>query len=84
MSWQQTYPRFPRVLFVLSNAGARAQAQRIADLQAMVRQHPLVASLAAEVALGVGVLEDLEELGASAPVWTPLTGSGERRNWMDL
>lgn len=84
MSWQQTYPRFPRVLFVLSNAGARAQAQRIADLQAMVRQHPLVASLAGEVPLGVGVLEDLEELGASAPVWTPLTGSGERRNWMDL
>lgn len=81
--WHNSYPHFPRVLFVLNSAGPRA-AQRIADLQAMARQHPLVSALAAEVPLGVSALEELEEQGASAPVWRPLTGCGQPQSWMDL
>ncbi|WP_326693366.1 MULTISPECIES: replication-relaxation family protein [unclassified Streptomyces] len=83
--WQRSYPRFPRVLFLLTNAGPRALAQRVSDLQAMARQHPLVSSFAAEVPLGVALLEEVEEAGASGPVWTSLTHTpGGKRSWMNL
>ncbi|MBO8203148.1 replication-relaxation family protein [Streptomyces smyrnaeus] len=83
-AWQELYPRFPRVLFVLSNAGPRAQYQRITDLQMLARQHPLASTFAAEVPLGVAVLEEMEKDGPSADVWVPLARSGGRCGWMDL
>lgn len=55
----------------------------MSDLQAMVAQHPLVATLAREVRLGAAVLEDLEQHGPIQPVWVPLTG-GRPRPWTDL
>ncbi|MEU4969986.1 replication-relaxation family protein [Streptomyces smyrnaeus] len=83
--WQRTYPLFPRVLFVLTNAGPRALRQRTTDLKAMARQHPLVRGFAERVPTGVAVLEELEEAGASSPVWTPLLDdSGSSRGWMEL
>ncbi|KOU37642.1 replication-relaxation family protein [Streptomyces sp. WM6378] len=82
--WQRSYPVFPRVLFVLTGAGPRALAQRIADLQAMVRQHPLVSRFAAAVPLGAAVLEEIEEQAASADVWLPLTNGSSRCSWMSL
>ncbi|MCC2280563.1 replication-relaxation family protein [Streptomyces sp. ET3-23] len=82
--WQRSYTAFPRILFVLTGAGERALAQRIADLQAMARQHPLVAHLTAQVPVGAAVLEHLEEQGASAPVWSPVGVRGPLQNWMDL
>ncbi|OEV10917.1 replication-relaxation family protein [Streptomyces nanshensis] len=83
-AWQKSYTRFPRVLFVLTGASLGRLRQRIADLQTIVGQDPLVEHFAAQVPLGAAVLEELEERGASAPVWTPLNGRGERRGWMDL
>ncbi|WP_051718135.1 replication-relaxation family protein [Streptomyces megasporus] len=83
-AWQRSYPVFPRVLFVLTGAGPRALTQRIADLQTMVRQHPLVEQFAAEVPLGAAVLEDLEQRGASAAVWSALDDRTGRFGWMDL
>jgi hypothetical protein len=71
-AWQRWYPRFPRVLFVLTGAGPRALAHRIADLQAMAAEHPLVAAMVRQVPVGAAVLEDLEEAGPQAPVWTRL------------
>ncbi|MGW2863391.1 replication-relaxation family protein [Streptomyces sp. NPDC001205] len=82
--WQRSYPVFPRVLFVLTGAGPRALAQRIADLQAMVRQHPLVSQFAAAVPLGAAVLEEIEENAASADVWLPLANGSSRCSWMSL
>ncbi|MFD7169105.1 replication-relaxation family protein [Streptomyces violascens] len=82
--WQRSYPVFPRVLFVLTGAGPRALAQRIADLQAMVRQHPLVSQFAAAVPLGAAVLEEIEEHAASADVWLPLADGSGRCSWMSL
>ncbi|MEU6346234.1 replication-relaxation family protein [Streptomyces sp. NPDC046977] len=84
LAWQRFYPRFPRVLFVLTGAGPEALQRRINDLRAMVGVHSLVTQLASQVALGAAVLEDLEQHGASGPVWTPLAGPADRRSWMEL
>jgi len=68
---------------VLTGASRARLADRIHDLQAMVAQHPLVAALAREVPLGAAILEDIEQHGPTAPVWTPLAG-GDPRSWTNL
>ncbi|MGW2841900.1 replication-relaxation family protein [Streptomyces sp. NPDC001493] len=83
-AWQRFYPVYPRVLFVLTGASPRTLQQRTEDLRAMAAGHHLVAQLAARVALGAAVLEEIEEHGPSAPVWTPLSGPAERRAWTEL
>ncbi|MEU6680869.1 replication-relaxation family protein [Streptomyces sp. NPDC046925] len=82
--WKRWYPVFPRVLFVLTGAGRRTLANRTADLRSMAEVHPGVAELARHVPLGAAVLEDLEEHGPTAALWTPLTGEAEPRPWNDL
>lgn len=84
LAWHRFYPRFPRLLFVLTNASPVTLEHRIEDLRAMTAGHQLVARLAKSVPLGAAVLEDLEEHGASAPVWTPLSGPGDRCSWTEL
>ncbi|MFJ5218755.1 replication-relaxation family protein [Streptomyces sp. NPDC088354] len=84
LAWQRFYPRFPRVLFVLTGAAPDILQRRINDLRAMVAVHSLVTQLASQVPLGAAVLEDLEQYGASGPVWTPLAGPADRRSWMEL
>ncbi len=84
LAWQRFYPKFPRVLFIVTGAPASGLERRIGDLRAMAAGHPLVAQLAGQVKLGAAVLEDLEEQGPSAAVWTPLAGPADRRSWMDL
>jgi hypothetical protein len=81
--WLRWYPVFPRVLFVLTGASRYVLTNRISDLQAMVEQHPLVATLARQVPMGAAVLEDLERHGPTSDVWVPLT-SGEPRPWTEL
>lgn len=81
--WPRWYPVFPRVLFVLTGASRYVLDNRISDLQAMVAQHPLVATLARQVPLGAAVLEDLELQGPTGDVWVPLAG-GEPRPWTAL
>ncbi|MFF7705264.1 MULTISPECIES: replication-relaxation family protein [Streptomyces] len=82
--WQRSYAVFPRLLFVLTGAGPRALAQRVADLRAMVCEHPLTEQFAEEVAVGAAVLEEMEERGPSAAVWWPLDGRPGRCSWMEL
>jgi hypothetical protein len=81
--WMRWYPVFPRLLFVLTGATRTRLEGRISDLQAMASQHPLVTALARQVPLGAAVLEDLEQHGPTADVWTPLAG-GAPRPWTDL
>ncbi|MFF7130494.1 replication-relaxation family protein [Streptomyces sp. NPDC008240] len=81
--WLRWYPVFPRVLFVLTGASRNALDNRINDLQAMVTQHPFVATLARQVPLGAAVLDDLELHGPTSDVWVPLAG-GDPRPWTDL
>lgn len=84
LAWQRFYPRFPRILFILTGASRQALTRRINDLRAMTSGHPLVTRLASKVELGAAVLEDLEQHGPTGPVWTPLAGDTERCSWMDL
>ncbi|WP_405562792.1 replication-relaxation family protein [Streptomyces phaeochromogenes] len=81
--WLRWYPLFPRVLFVLTGASTFVLNNRIADLQAMVAQHPLVAALARTVPLGAAILDDLELRGPASDTWVPLAG-GEPRSWTEL
>jgi hypothetical protein len=81
--WLRWYPIFPRMLFVLTGASRHVLDHRISDLQAMVAEHPLAATLARHVPLGAAILEDLETHNPTAPVWTPLT-SGKPRPWTQL
>ncbi|WP_051942224.1 replication-relaxation family protein [Streptacidiphilus rugosus] len=83
--WQRSYPVYPRVLFVLTGASRTVMERRVADLQAMAVANPLAARLAQVVPLGAAILEDLQEQGPSAPVWTPLAGDDlTRRGWSEL
>ncbi|WP_328868649.1 replication-relaxation family protein [Streptomyces sp. NBC_00287] len=82
-AWLRHYPLFPRILFILTGASPTRLAHRINDLKAMTIQHPLVAALAREVPLAAAILEDIEQLGPTHPVWTPLT-TGEPQSWTAL
>ncbi|MGW3911525.1 replication-relaxation family protein [Streptomyces sp. NPDC005070] len=82
-AWLRWYPLFPRVLFVLTGATPTTLRNRISDLQAMVTQHPLVATLAGQVPLGAAVLDDIEHQGPRGDVWVPLIG-GEPQSWTEL
>jgi DNA-binding MarR family transcriptional regulator len=83
--WQRSYPIFPRVLFVLTDAPRPVLERRIGDLRAMAAGNPLAARMARRVPLGAAVLEDLQSQGPSAAVWTPLDGEDTAaRGWMDL
>ncbi|WP_042422289.1 replication-relaxation family protein [Streptacidiphilus anmyonensis] len=84
-TWMRHYPVFPRVLFVLTDASPTTLENRIHDLRAMAAGNPLALRLARKVPLGAAVLEDLEEQGPSAPVWTPLAGDDTApRGWSEL
>ncbi|WP_240801953.1 replication-relaxation family protein [Streptomyces sp. A1136] len=84
LAWQRTYPRFPRILFILTGAPRPTLAHRITDLRHMTADHDLVRQLAAHVPLGAAILEDIETQGPHAKVWTPLAGSTEPRSWTQL
>lgn len=82
--WNRWYPLFPRVLFIPTGASRRTLANRTADLRSMAEVHPAVAELARHVHLGAAVLEDLEQHGPTAALWTPLTGGDQHRSWTKL
>ncbi|MFF3214146.1 replication-relaxation family protein [Streptomyces sp. NPDC002886] len=81
LAWQRFYPRFPRVLFILTGAARPTLTRRIEDLRQMTADHELVTRFAAHVPLGAAVLEDLEAHGPRARVWTPLAGTADPRGW---
>ncbi|MGW6859191.1 replication-relaxation family protein [Streptomyces xanthophaeus] len=84
LAWQRSYPRFPRVLFILTGAPRTTLTNRIADLRRMTADHPLVTRMGTQVPLGAAVLEDLEAEGPQAPVWAPLAGNSEPCGWTQL
>ncbi|MGW4652308.1 replication-relaxation family protein [Kitasatospora sp. NPDC004289] len=73
-AWQQRYPVFPRLLFVLADTGERAAGQRMRDLQAMAASHPMVTRMLVlmNIPAGAARLADLEEHGPNAAIWQPL------------
>ncbi|MGW2542534.1 replication-relaxation family protein [Kitasatospora sp. NPDC001574] len=71
-AWQQRYPAFPRLLFVLADTGERAARQRMRDLQSVAAAHPMVTRMLMTVKAGTARLADLEEHGPNAAVWHTL------------
>ncbi|GGV69809.1 hypothetical protein GCM10010277_80190 [Streptomyces longisporoflavus] len=83
-AWMRWYPLYPRILFILTGATRRTLNNRTTDLRSMADIHPAVTDLARHTPLAAAILEDLEQHGPAAPLWTPLTGTPEPRPWTDL
>ncbi|WP_181384419.1 hypothetical protein [Streptomyces sp. NWU49] len=78
--WLRWYPVISQVLFVPARASRLTLANRISGLKATTTHHPLVASLARQVPLGITVvLEDLDGCGLTSAAWVPLTGDNPAR-----
>ncbi|WP_410597899.1 replication-relaxation family protein [Amycolatopsis sp. lyj-23] len=72
--WRERYPRFPRVLIVLSGAEQPALERRLADLRAHVQAMPLVSTAAGRVDMIATTLPRLVAHGPVEPVAMPLLG----------
>ncbi|HEY3469707.1 MAG TPA: replication-relaxation family protein [Amycolatopsis sp.] len=72
--WRDRYPRFPRVLIVLSGAAQPALERRLADLRAHAQAMPLVSTAAGRVDMVATTLPRLQADGPLAPVAMPLLG----------
>ncbi|MEU4588128.1 replication-relaxation family protein [Kitasatospora aureofaciens] len=72
-AWQQRYPVFPRLLFVLADTGEQAARHRIRGVQSIAATSPMVARMLRTVRAGAASLADLEQHGTSAAVWHTLT-----------
>ncbi|MER7755429.1 replication-relaxation family protein [Kitasatospora sp. NPDC097643] len=84
-AWQDFYPMFPRLLFILTNGSETTMRNRIEDLQLAAGDNARVVNLLRHVPAGAATLQDIEEQGPSAPVWSPLANP-ERPpcGWADL
>lgn len=72
-SWQWRYPRFPRILFVLTGAAPDTLARRITDLRAHTTAMPHLHRLRDETTnAGATTLDDLVTHGPLAPIVTSL------------
>ncbi len=74
LAWRERYPRFPRVLIVLSGAEQPALERRLADLRAHAQAMPLVSAAAGRVDLLATTLPQLVAHGPLKPVAMPLLG----------
>ncbi|MEU6973603.1 replication-relaxation family protein [Kitasatospora aureofaciens] len=84
-AWQDFYPLFPRLLFVLANGSETTMRNRIEDLQLAAGDNARVVNLLRNVPAGAATLRDIEEYGPSAPVWSPLADAERPRcGWADL
>ncbi|WP_245589704.1 replication-relaxation family protein [Amycolatopsis balhimycina] len=72
--WRERYPRFPRVVIVLSGAEQPALERRLADLRAHAQAMPLVSTAAGRVDMIATTLPHLVGSGPLEPVAMPLLG----------
>jgi hypothetical protein len=89
--WQDFYPRFPRLLFVLEHDSRTTMLNRIEDLQIAAAENRRVAAMLKEVKAGAALLQDIVATKAnpaarpSAPVWATLSDHDRPAcSWMDL
>ncbi|MFD3621753.1 replication-relaxation family protein [Streptomyces sp. NPDC058676] len=80
--WRRRYPVFPRLLFVLDNAGPAGIETRIQALRATTRD-PGLAGFLRDVPVLAAPLVDLLHNGPSAPVWRPAQDPDQRISWME-
>ncbi len=73
-AWRERYPRFPRVLIVLSGSEQPVLERRLADLRAHAQAMPLVSTAAGRVDLVATTLPRLQDHGPLTPAAMPLLG----------
>ncbi|RSM43151.1 hypothetical protein DMA12_19575 [Amycolatopsis balhimycina DSM 5908] len=73
-AWRERYPRFPRVVIVLSGAEPPVLERRLADLRAHAQAMPLVSTAAGRVDMVATTLPRLVDDGPLKPVAMPLLG----------
>lgn len=71
-AWRQIYPRFPRVLLVLTGDAPERLTQRLDDLAFYVRGLPYLHRAREGFAIGATTLDQLRSHGPVHPVWRPL------------
>ncbi|MGW4524977.1 replication-relaxation family protein [Amycolatopsis sp. NPDC004378] len=74
LQWRQRYPRFPRLLIVLSGAQPHVLERRLADLRAHAQAMPAVSTAAGRVDMIATTLPRLRADGPVSPVAMPLLG----------
>lgn len=72
-AWRYRYPRFPRLLIVLTGAGDEQLQRRAADLRAYAAALPQLLPLHDEV-VGVTTLDRLKDDGPFGPIVIPILG----------
>jgi hypothetical protein len=77
-AWRQRYPRFPRVLIVLSGAGEHVLERRLADLRAHTQALAVVATAGDRVGILATTLRRLQTQGALADIAVPMLGASNR------
>ena len=77
--WRGEYPVFPPVLCILAGAPRPVLERRRRTTMALLRTDPRL-STPADVAVSIGLLEDLQERGPFAPTFIDLRGA--RVNWL--
>jgi alkylated DNA nucleotide flippase Atl1 len=79
--WRGLYPVFPPVLCVLAGAPRPVLERRRRTAMALLRNNPRL-SQASEVAISIGLLEDLQDRGPFAPVFDELRQPGRPVDWL--
>jgi len=72
--WRRRYPRFPRLLIVLSGAKEHLLERRLADLRAHADAMPVVSAAAGRVEMVATTLPKLRADGPLEPIAMPLHG----------
>lgn len=75
-AWRTRYPRFPRILIVLTGRGETALRHRAGDLAAHVRQLPQLRRHRDRFAAGVTTLHLLQTSGPFEPIFMHLLADG--------
>lgn len=73
-AWATRYPRFPRLLTVLTGRPDHLLNARIRDLRAYAAASPVLSAVAHQIEAGVTTLPQLMEHGPWQPIVTPLFG----------
>lgn len=71
-AWEEIYPRFPKLLIVLTGKPRPQLEDRISDLRAYCEVNRRLRSLTGVLAVGATTLEQLANPGPFAPIATPL------------
>lgn len=79
--WHQSYPVFPEVLVVLTNAPATALKRRAQTVLALCQADPIL-QRTPQVAISIALLEDLRTQGPWAPIFQRLNQLDRPVTWI--